>query len=60
MSLQIYEEGYYQALSDIEEKLDNAISNGGGVHFGDTFVERVHWDHEIRNQIKQLKEEFQR
>lgn len=58
MSLQVYKEGYMQALADLEEKLNNAKANEGGVHFGEHFVKDVHWDHEIRDQIEQLKTEF--
>lgn len=49
---------YLKALDDLSEKLDNAIANGGGVHFGDHFVQNVHWDHEIRDQIEELRSEF--
>lgn len=55
---QVYKEGYNQALDDMLEKLDNALSNGGGVHFGEHFVERVHWDHELRDLINDLKSDY--
>lgn len=59
MSHIVHEEGYMQALKDLEEKLDNAIANGGGIDIGNgKFVERAHWDHEIRDQIIQLKDEY--
>lgn len=48
---------YLKALDDLSEKLDNAIDNGGGVHFGPHFVLNVHWDYEIRDQIEALRSE---
>ena len=61
MSHQIYEDGYMQALDDLEEKLNNAITNDGGLDAGNgKFIECAHWDYEIRDQIIQLKKEFQR
>ena len=61
MSLQIYDEGYLQALDDIAEKLDNAVLNGGGLDAGDgKFISNAHWDHEIRDMLIQIKEEFKR
>jgi len=60
MSQKVYKKGYMQALTDLEKKLDNAIANEGGVHFGKHFVLNVHWDPEIRDQIEELKTEFRR
>lgn len=47
--------GYAQALVDFEERLDNAIENGGGIHWGKEFIPRAHFDHELRDEIAALK-----
>lgn len=52
-----YQLGYLKALSDFEELLDNAVENGGGIHWGEQFIPRAHFDHELRDQIFILKEE---
>ena len=49
--------GYAQALVDFEERLDNAIENGGGIHWGKEFIPRAHFDHELRDEIAALKGE---
>jgi len=58
MSEMAYNSGYRQALKDLEEKLDNAVENGGGIDAGNgVFIPNAHWDFEIRDQIIQLKGE---
>lgn len=48
--------GYISALKDLEELLDNSNENGGGIHYGELFIQRAHWDHEIRDLIEDLRE----
>lgn len=53
-------EGYMQALKDFEEKLDNAKANDGNIDTGNgQFVALAHWDYALRDQINQLREEFE-
>lgn len=53
--------GYMQALHDIERLLDNSVSNGGGIDVGNgLFIERAHWNHEIHDQIIQLRDEWRK
>ena len=52
----LYRSGYRAALADLTELLNISIENGGGICWGDDFIERAHWDHEIRDQINELME----
>lgn len=50
-------EGYLKALADLYERLDNAVSNGGGLDAGNgKFIENAHWDFEIRDLINELRD----
>lgn len=59
MSQQVYEKGYLQALADLEEKLDNAKANEGGIDVGNgRFIQNAHWHFEIQDQINELKGQY--
>lgn len=51
--------GYISALEDFLELLDNSNENGGGIHYGELFIERAHWDHELRDLINDLWENIE-
>lgn len=52
----MYRDGYLAALTDFETRLDNSINNDGGIEWNGKIIKTAHWDHELRDQIDQLRE----